>query len=117
MADNSRGRHGGGNRDTGGGGNGKGNTKGPRPSYPPRRMNNSSRSKFQGNCDALKGHIFDCSGYGQADQFTKTLEMITNYVGREFSEGNTMSKAVGEMTPPVVAGNSSSPTRLWNRPV
>ena len=40
--------------------------------------------KFEGKCDALKGHIYDCSDARQSDQFTKTTKEIADYVGREF---------------------------------
>jgi hypothetical protein len=34
-----------------------------------------------GECDALKGHIYDCSDARQKDIYTKTTKEIAEYVG------------------------------------
>ena len=39
------------------------------------------QEKFNGSCEDLKGYIFDCSGFNQADLFRKTIEQVINYVG------------------------------------
>ena len=44
-------------------------------------------TKFEGKCDELKGHIYDCSHAKQADQFTKTTKEISEYVGRTYKHG------------------------------
>ena len=56
----------------------KGNRRGGK-NFKKGRYSNSSKSKsttnaekFQGKCDKLKGHIFDCSGPKQADQYVTT---------------------------------------------
>ena len=40
--------------------------------------------KFEGKCDGLKGHIYDCSDTRQSDQFTRTTKEIAEYVGRTY---------------------------------
>jgi hypothetical protein len=57
--------------------------------------------KFEGKCDALKGHIYDCSDARQADLFTKTTNEIAEYVGRTFtSYGGDMRLAIEDMKLP-----------------
>ena len=58
--------------------------------------------KFEGSCGDLKGHYFDTAGYDRADRFSKTLEQISNYVGREYRHGGLMSKCVEKLTQPQV---------------
>jgi len=60
------------------------------------------QAKFEGSCIDLKGHFFDSTGYDCADRFTKTLEQISNYVGREYWHGGTMAKAVEKLTQPTM---------------
>ena len=43
---------------------------------------------FVGRCDALKGHIYDCADIRQSDQFTKTTEEISGYVGTTYKKGD-----------------------------
>ena len=40
--------------------------------------------KFEGRCEALKGHVFDCSDARQSDMYTKTVKEIAEYVGRTY---------------------------------
>ena len=65
-----------------------GGRRGYRSSAPPRQF------KFEGSCEELKGHIFDCSGYDQSDVFVKTQEQIAIYVGRTYTNGGAVMKAV-----------------------
>ena len=37
--------------------------------------------KFEGKCDALKGHVFDCLDALQANIFSKTQKELAEYVG------------------------------------
>ena len=51
-------------------------------------------TKFQGGIKELEGHCFDCTGYGQADRFVKTVVKIAGLVGRnKKSGGNTAPKS------------------------
>ena len=38
--------------------------------------------KFEGKCDKLKGHVYDCSDARQADLFIKTTKEVAEFVGR-----------------------------------
>jgi hypothetical protein len=43
--------------------------------------------KFEGECNDLKGHIYDCTNMRQADQYTKTTKEIVEYIGHTFKFG------------------------------
>ena len=73
-----------------------------RRAYNSGRGNAPRQPKFEGACDELKGHIFDYSGYEQTYVFVKTLEQITIYVGRTYSNGGVLAKAIETLTQPVV---------------
>ena len=51
-------------------------------------ISHNNNSKFTGCCDALKGHIFDCSSSQQADQYVNTHCEIEKYIGHTFTYGN-----------------------------
>ena len=56
-----------------------------------------SSTKFIGNCTELKGHIFDCSNYKQADKYVNTIKHISEYVGLEYKhDGNIHASIVNE---------------------
>jgi hypothetical protein len=40
--------------------------------------------KFEGKCDDLKGHIYDCSNPRQVDLFAKTTKELAEHVGRTY---------------------------------
>jgi hypothetical protein len=45
--------------------------------------------KFEeGNCEELKGHVFDCSNSRQADMFSKTTKAIAGHVGKTYRYSN-----------------------------
>eukprot|EP00957_Ditylum_brightwellii_P174351 13274039-Ditylum_brightwellii.AAC.1 len=41
-------------------------------------------TKFEGGCNKLKGHIFDCSDSRQAHRFLTTLKEVINYVRKNY---------------------------------
>ena len=58
--------------------------------------------KFDGKCDDLKGHIYDCSGSKQADLFAKTTREIAIYVGSTYKPGGDISFAVDNLELPII---------------
>jgi hypothetical protein len=46
-----------------------------------------TEASFQGRCDDLKGHIFDCVDRWQADQYAVTMKEITAYIGTKYTYG------------------------------
>ncbi len=45
------------------------------------------KTKFDGKCEELKGHIFDCTDVRQSDQYSRTVKEIAEYVGRTYKYG------------------------------
>ena len=45
-----------------------------------------TKTKFEGDCEDLKGHIYDCSDSKKADLFVKTNKKLSEYVGKKFKE-------------------------------
>ena len=43
--------------------------------------------RFQGKCTDLKGHVFDCLGHKQADQYVTTKHEIEEYLGHQYKYG------------------------------
>jgi len=77
--------------------------------------------KFEGKCDALKGHIYDCSSDGRfADMYAKTTLEIAEYVGRTYS--TEMRIAVETLRMPIrtepndpPAGATKTQERIWQK--
>jgi hypothetical protein len=67
-----------------------------KPTHPPRQP------KFEGKCDDLKGHIYDCSSPRQVDLFAKTTKEIAEYVGRSYRYGTDVQRAIQEMALPIL---------------
>ena len=55
--------------------------------HPPKQV---SSTKFIGNCADLKGQVFDCSNYKQADSYVNTVKQISKYVGAEYKHGSNI---------------------------
>ena len=53
-------------------------------------------AKFEGKCDGLKGHIYDCSDAHQSELFAKTTKEIEEYVGRTFTKYGSDTRLVVE---------------------
>ena len=51
-------------------------------------------SHFTGQCDALKGFIYDCNTGKNADGFNKTTKEIAEYVNREYTYGSHLRAAI-----------------------
>ena len=49
-----------------------------------KRYNQAITPRFEGRQDELKGLIFDCSDAKQADNYSKTIKEVTQYVGTNY---------------------------------
>ena len=58
--------------------------------------------KFEGRCEELKGHIYDCSDARQSDIFAKTTKEIAVYVGRTYKYGSDAGLAVEKLVLPTI---------------
>jgi hypothetical protein len=82
-------------------------------------------TKFEGSCDALKGHIYDYTSPRQAaDQYTKTTREICEYVGSTFKYGADTKTALETLAVPTFpepvdppAGATRTQERIWEKQV
>ena len=74
---------------------GHGNQKQDDTPWPP-------TSKFEGNCDALKGFTYDCSDNRQADRFTRTTLKTGKYIGSNYTSGKDISCLVETLKVPTI---------------
>ena len=81
-------------------------------------------TKFDGKCDDLKGHIYDCSDTKQSDIFATTTKEIAGYVGRTYKYGGDICIAVETLAittfevptdPP--ANCTKTENRIWEKSV
>ena len=54
--------------------------------------------KFVGMCAALSEYVYDCSGTGQAEQYSKTTEKIAECIGTEYTMGSNIRTAIESLT-------------------
>eukprot|EP00957_Ditylum_brightwellii_P127993 9761070-Ditylum_brightwellii.AAC.1 len=54
-------------------------------------------TKFEGRCEGLKGHVFDCSGIKSVDKFQVTLKEIVTYITKEYHHGQDTRKELEKM--------------------
>jgi hypothetical protein len=78
--------------------------------------------KFEGRCDELKGQIYDCTDFRQANGYTKTTKEIAKYVGRVYS-GDAWTVVESLLLPVFtypsdpVTGASETDRRKWQKRV
>jgi hypothetical protein len=80
--------------------------------------------RFQGKCDKLKGHIYDCSDSRQADVYSKTTKEIGEYVGHTYQYGSDVRQAVQTLAMPAMTvpadpadGATRSQERMWEKKI
>ena len=54
----------------------------------------ASSKKFKGACDELKGHVFDCSDYKQANRFSMMLKKLTEHIGVTYKNGGNIHASI-----------------------
>ena len=60
-------------------------------------------TKFQGGIEELEGNYFDCTAYGQEDQFIKTVTRIADLVGQTYKRGGpTCTKVMTHASVPTI---------------
>jgi hypothetical protein len=85
----------------------------------------SSKMSFEGKCDDLKGHIYDCTNAARAaDMYTKTTREITEYIGRTIKYSAALVKGIETLTEPVIDMPNELPDlatayerKLWDKQV
>ena len=79
--------------------------------------------KFEGRCDELKGHVYDCSNPRQAaDEYTRTTKEIAEYTGIRY--GAEVKMTIETLRKPILPVPDDPPTgatvtqiRIWERRV
>ena len=77
--------------------------RGGRPAQPGRPYA-PSRQRFEGETEALKGHIYDLIGSKSADLFITTTKQIAGYVGRTYTQGGDIRLAIENLALPTLEG-------------
>jgi hypothetical protein len=82
------------------------------------------QAKFDGKCEELKGHIFDCTDVRQSDQYSRTVKEIAEFVGRTYKYGADARMAVEQLARPTLEAPSDPPDdatktqlRIWEKKV
>jgi hypothetical protein len=52
------------------------------------------KPKFEGLCEGLKGHIYDCNSPKHVEHFKKMTEVITEYINHEYNHGSYLCAAI-----------------------
>ena len=60
-----------------------------------------SKNKFSGDCDDLKGYVYDCSTYKQTEQFVETTDKIMTHVGSTYKNGGDIRRVVDKLEVPI----------------
>jgi hypothetical protein len=69
--------------------------------------------KFDGKCEDLKGHIYDCSTSRQVDLFAKSTKEIAEHVGRTFRYGTDIQRAIPKLSIPTIKKPSDPADETW----
>ena len=88
------------------------------------RFNSVVKKRFDGKCNDLKGHIYDCSDSHKVDLYSKTTKEISEYVGRDYKKGSDVQWSIENLQPflftlPVdVPTNATDTAKLiWSKEV
>jgi hypothetical protein len=80
--------------------------------------------KFEGNCEELKGHVFDCSNSTQANMFSKTTKALAGHVGKTYRYGNDVRLAIQNLSPTILEVPKDLPDtatkaelRIWEKKI
>jgi hypothetical protein len=80
--------------------------------------------RFEGECEELKGNIYDCSDIKQADTFMKTNKAVAGHVGRNYKYGGDIRNVVDNLELPTLqepqdyaTGASKTTIRIWEKEV
>jgi hypothetical protein len=79
--------------------------------------------KFEGTCEELKGHIYDCTDSRQSDVFIKTTKEIAGCAGRTFKKGSDARRAIENLSLPTLVppadpvDDNKSNVRIWEKEI
>jgi hypothetical protein len=73
----------------------------------------NSTPKFDGECEELKGHIYDCPDGKNLDQYVKTTKVIAGYVARHYKNGPSLGATFFQVVATVVVVVGVAVTLVW----
>jgi hypothetical protein len=81
-------------------------------------------TKFEGRCEELKGHIYDCSDAKQSDLFVKTTKEIALHIGQMYTYGGDIKIEVESLAMPTLkvptdpaVGATKTEEFIWKKKV
>jgi hypothetical protein len=81
-------------------------------------------TRFEGRCEHLTGHIYDCGDNRQVDMYTKTTREIGDYVGRTYKYGGDARIVVQTLALPTIElpedpkdDASKTTLKLWDKAI
>jgi hypothetical protein len=78
-----------------------GKNRGANKKTTPREPRETREPKFEGKCEDMKGHVYNCTDGRQAGGYTKTTEEIAEHIGRTYRFGADASCVISTLGPPV----------------
>uniref|UniRef100_A0A7S2WM52 Uncharacterized protein n=1 Tax=Eucampia antarctica TaxID=49252 RepID=A0A7S2WM52_9STRA len=75
----------------------------------PKKTQGSKAAKFVGLCPVLVEYMYECSGPGQAERYTKTRERINEYIRIAFKIGPYIRTALDILAPYTINQVSRGP--------
>ena len=69
-----------------------------------------SRQCFEGETEAMKGHVYDLIGSKSTGLFITTTKQIAGYVGQTYTQGGDIHLAVENLTLPILEGPAAPTT-------
>jgi hypothetical protein len=85
-------------------------------------MITSQTPQFEGECEDLKGQIYDCADIRQGNQYSRTTKEISEYVGRTFKSGMDTKLSIEKLQLVVIPMPSNPPLestriniRIWEK--
>ena len=76
--------------------------RGRRGNAKPNQQPMPRHPKFEGSCEAMKGHVYDVLDHRQADAFAKTTKELAGYAGRTMIEGDDVRLAIENLDLPTL---------------
>jgi hypothetical protein len=77
--------------------------RGGRGRFPGKGNAPAIKTPFEGRCDDLKNHIYDCANTAKAaDMYTKTTREIIEYIGRTIKYSADLVKGMESLVEPMI---------------
>jgi len=99
---------------------GRGGRRGKGRRNQQKKLHVPKTTKFEGKCEELKGHVYDCADSRQADQYSRTTKEVAEYAGRTLKYPQDIRKAIETLQNPTWQESADPPAnasraqeRIW----